>query len=107
MTSRQHVSFGTGSASLLAGSERTHVNMETRPRIVKVGQAGLGCRASPKKSGDLGPPHQSTACSKMRQAGRPWMWSQSQEVWDHHTSQLHAPSVWWRRTMGWMWGTVF
>ncbi|KAM4630209.1 uncharacterized protein ACJ7VT_022909 isoform 2-T2 [Polymixia lowei] len=60
MTSRQHVSFGTTRRS----REEPQVNMETRPQIMKVGQAGLGCRGSPKKSGDLRPPHQSAACSK-------------------------------------------
>ncbi|KAM4630208.1 uncharacterized protein ACJ7VT_022909 isoform 1-T1 [Polymixia lowei] len=62
MTSRQHVSFGTTRRS----REEPQVNMETRPQIMKVGQAGLGCRGSPKKSGDLRPPHQSAACSKIK-----------------------------------------
>ncbi|KAM4601651.1 uncharacterized protein ACJ7VT_019704 isoform 1-T1 [Polymixia lowei] len=72
------------------------------------GPAGLGCGASPKKSGDLGPPHQSAACSKTRpqivkvgrQASDDGVPSQfhlgrKQNVeltksGDHHTSQLQG-----------------
>ncbi|KAM4601652.1 uncharacterized protein ACJ7VT_019704 isoform 2-T2 [Polymixia lowei] len=92
MTSRQHVSFGTGSASLLAVEPRGHTSQHGNETTdCEGGQAGLGWGASPNKSGDLGPPHQSAACSKVgRQALDVEPVPRSLETWDHHTSQLHA-----------------